>query len=220
VSTGEAQAAVKKLGLLPNAVTVIPNIIPVQEVITIAEKQSALDVQAPRRLILSVGRLVAYKRTDRIIAALPYLPANYTLALIGEGPERMALQKLATRLGVHDRVQFLGAVTDDELRRWYLHARAVVSLSTGEAFGRVVVEALGANCQVVCSDIPAFRDFHAEFPCAVSLVSQKMHDNEVAEVLRAAAMRPGPVSVDLRRYAWDAIATKLVNIYESVAAKN
>ena len=120
--------------------------------------------------LLSVGRLEAYKRVDRIIAALPHFPKDYTLALIGLGPQCVRLERLAECLNVRDRVQFLGRICDEELRDWYLRARIVVSLSEGESFGLVVRESLASGCQVVCNNIPAFRDFSVEFPHAVSPV--------------------------------------------------
>jgi glycosyltransferase involved in cell wall biosynthesis len=219
LSSGEAQLAAQNLGIARDSITIIPSIIPIPEAITLADKQQALDAQGIQCLFLSVGRLMAYKRIDRIIAALPYLPENYALAVIGTGPEQKKLEKLVERLGVRDRVWFRGAVRDEELRHWYLRARVVVSLSEGESFGRVVVEALASHCPVVCSDIPAFQDFANEFPCAVSLVSPEMQGREIAEVLRGVAARPVGEPVNLQRYTWPEITRELLKVYTNVAGR-
>ncbi|MYX60144.1 glycosyltransferase, partial [Streptomyces sp. SID8382] len=54
-----------------------------------------------------VGRLVADKRFDTAVRAVAEVP-DARLLLVGEGPERPALEDLATRLGVADRVRLLG----------------------------------------------------------------------------------------------------------------
>jgi glycosyltransferase involved in cell wall biosynthesis len=169
-------------------------------------------------VILSVGRLEAYKRLDRVIAALPYLPQRCRLVVVGPGPEETPLKRLAAGMGVSGRVLFRGYVADGELQRWYRRAAVVVSLSEGEAFGRVILEALVAERHVVCSDIMAFRDFAAEFPSAVSLVAARDDPKTVAATLGRAIGRPQP-SVDLRRYEAPNILCELERAYEECCVR-
>ena len=108
-------------------------------------------------VVLFVGRLMAYKGAARIVEALP-LFGEAKLVVIGNGPEAATLRRLAEQAGLREKVQLLGAVDDDELARWYATADVLVSLSSCESFGIVVLEGLAAGARVVASDISAHRD--------------------------------------------------------------
>ena len=69
-----------------------------------------------RRTLGSVGGLVERKGHHHVIRALPGLP-DTDLVIVGDGPERGSLEKLATRTGVADRVRFLGAVDQQQPAR-------------------------------------------------------------------------------------------------------
>jgi glycosyltransferase involved in cell wall biosynthesis len=171
-------------------------------------------------LLLSVGRLEPHKRVDRLIAAIPFLPEEVSLAIVGSGPEKERLEAMAAALDLGRRVAFLGQVDDDELKVLYRTARVVISLSEAESFGMTVLEGLAAGCRVVCSDIPAFRDFAVEFPSAVSLVPSSADARQEAEVLHAAVCAAGRVEVDLQQYSWPEILRRTTNIYQSVSTAN
>ena len=163
------------------------------------------------RLLLVVGRLQAYKRVERIIAALAYAPPDYHLTIVGDGPERPRLEGDARARGVADRVTFTGAVSDTRLAEWYARASVLVNVSEAEAFGVTIIEALASGCQVVCSAIPAFRDLADRFPRSVSLVGDDA-PQALAAATRAASQR-APVSEDLSAFSWDAVVTRLEGIY-------
>jgi rhamnosyl/mannosyltransferase len=86
------------------------------------------------------------------IRALPYVPG--TLLLIGDGPDQPMLQDEAQRLGVRDRVIFLGHVS--RIVPYYLAADAFwfPSNARSEAFGIVQVEAMASGCPVINTRIP------------------------------------------------------------------
>jgi glycosyltransferase involved in cell wall biosynthesis len=121
-------------------------------------------LSADSSVLLAVGRLEGYKGTERIIRALPYLPGNYQLVVIGTGPALDALVAATTIEHVSDRVHFLGRCSDEELASWYDTAAACISLSSQESFGLVVLEAAAAGCPVVVSDIPVHRDLASFVP--------------------------------------------------------
>src|SRR5690606_21648225 len=100
-----------------------------------------------------------YKRVDRVIKLLPLLPPDYVLAIIGDGPERRRLEEIAAQTCVRDRVTFFGFVSQPALEALYQQAHVLVNLSASESFGRTILEGLLHGCQVLCSEIPAFRDF-------------------------------------------------------------
>ncbi|HEY75253.1 MAG TPA: glycosyltransferase family 4 protein [Thermoflexia bacterium] len=112
-----------------------------------------------RRVILTLGRLVARKGQDMVIRALPGVlesvpEAVYLIA--GSGPDRERLERLAWEVGVADRVIFAGRVPDEEVVAYYNGADVVAMPSreepeTGdvEGFGMVFLEANACGKPVV-----------------------------------------------------------------------
>ena len=105
-------------------------------------------------LVLFVGRLVYYKGIDVLLEALR-LTDNARLAIVGKGPLEAWLLDRAARLGIEERVKFLGAVSDDRLRSLYKSARFLVLPSTApsEAFGMVQLESMAAGRPVISTDL-------------------------------------------------------------------
>ncbi|MBN1918071.1 MAG: glycosyltransferase [Verrucomicrobia bacterium] len=107
-----------------------------------------------RRIVLCVGRLVELKGVDRVIGAFARVARTVPdtlLVVVGDGPERRALEQLATREGVADRVRFEGQQQGRDLLAWYLLGRLLVLASRWECYGAVVNEALLAGTPVLCS---------------------------------------------------------------------
>ena len=99
--------------------------------------------------MLAVGRLESVKRPQLAIEAMTRVDRPVTLILAGEGTQRANMEALAERLGVADRVRFLGAVTDETLIDLYSGALAVVYVPYDEDFGYVTLEAFLARKPVV-----------------------------------------------------------------------
>ncbi|MEC3980061.1 glycosyltransferase family 4 protein [Amycolatopsis sp. H20-H5] len=114
------------------------------------------------RTILSLGRLEPYKRVAVLLHALPDLPSDAQLVVVGDGSQLDELRKLTRELGIADRVRFTGPISTAEVHRWLRTARVLVSLSEHEAFGMAPVEAAAAGAGVVLSDIPAHREIAAD----------------------------------------------------------
>jgi glycosyltransferase involved in cell wall biosynthesis len=102
------------------------------------------DTAACGRQALVVSALVPYKRVDLAIAACRL--SNVPLAIVGDGPERRALERQAAEPG--SRVELLGRRSDDEVRALYRRA-AVVLLPGEEDFGIVPLEAQACGRPVV-----------------------------------------------------------------------
>ena len=99
------------------------------------------DATTPERFALIVSALVPYKRIDVAIAACAR--AGVPLMIVGDGPERVALERDAPA-----STRFLGRVSDDEIRA--LYRRAAVALLPGEEdFGIVPLEAQACGRPVV-----------------------------------------------------------------------
>jgi len=117
--------------------------------------------------VLFVGRLVEKKGCTYLLGAMPEILRRHPdtrLEIVGGGPEKEALQQQADRLGVAHAVTFHGTVINTELPELYRRATVFVAPSIvtaqgdQEGLGLVLVEALGCECPVVASDLPAIRD--------------------------------------------------------------
>jgi glycosyltransferase involved in cell wall biosynthesis len=112
------------------------------------------------RVLAFTGRLVPHKGVDVIVRALPKLPADVRLLVVGRGPRLPELHALARRLGVDDRIRFCPDVSDAELPQYLRAADLFVFPSQNrlEGFGLVVAEALAAGLPVVIADMPGVRE--------------------------------------------------------------
>lgn len=102
--------------------------------------------------ILSSARLDGAKRLDLLLEALARTDNAVRAIFAGTGPDRQRLETLASRLGLGERVRFLGFVDDSTLVDLYAGARAVYYAPVDEDYGFATVEACGAARPVVTTD--------------------------------------------------------------------
>ncbi len=120
--------------------------------VDVAHIQS-VEPAAPGFDILFVGRLVAAKGVDQLLRAVATLDGVPTVGIVGDGPERDRLERLADSMGIDDQVSFLGFLDDyDDVLAHYRAATVFASASTREGFGITLVEAMAADCTVVATD--------------------------------------------------------------------
>lgn len=98
---------------------------------------------------LSVSRLVPLKRVDLLIRALAEPGVSAKALIVGDGPDRASLEALAERLGLTDRVSFLGARWGQELVDLYAGARGVYYAPFDEDYGLAVPEAFRSRKPVI-----------------------------------------------------------------------
>jgi phosphatidyl-myo-inositol alpha-mannosyltransferase len=114
----------------------------------------------PGRKLLFVGRLDARKGFPVAVGAFERLARGHgdlRLIVVGDGPERAALDTLPTLLRA--RVTMLGSVPNSELPPIHAGCDAYLGPSTGgESFGIVVVEAMAAGLPVIVSDTPGYDE--------------------------------------------------------------
>jgi glycosyltransferase involved in cell wall biosynthesis len=117
--------------------------------------------------LLFVGRLVPKKGLRYLIEAMPIIlrtHPNLKLRITGDGPNRRELERRVLYLGLHGHVEFLGSLSNKDIPALYQGASIVIFPSVvdrdgdREGFGLVLVEALGCECAVVATDLPAMQD--------------------------------------------------------------
>jgi teichuronic acid biosynthesis glycosyltransferase TuaC len=102
--------------------------------------------------LVSIGHLVARKRHADVLRALWLLRERHPTmryVVVGDGPERAALESLAGELGLADHVRFTGQLRHDEALARMAHGHVFVLPSTDEAFGVAYVEAMAAGLPAI-----------------------------------------------------------------------
>lgn len=109
--------------------------------------------------VLFVGRLAPQKGVGTLVAAAGLLedPSAQVL-LVGDGPERKALEREPKRIGVGDRVHFVGFLAHERLPAVLAHADLLVLPSIYEELGPVLLEAMQAGLPIVASKTGGIPD--------------------------------------------------------------
>lgn len=165
--------------------------------------------------VLAVGRLETVKRPQLAIEAMASVDRPTSLYLAGDGTQRENLEALATRLGVADRVRFLGAVGDQALIDLYAGALAVVYIPYDEDFGYVTLEGFLAGKPVITA-----RDSGGTLEFVVDDVNGAVVDpapeavaaavNRYAANRRLAAAHGEAGRVRASSVTWDGVIERLV----------
>jgi glycosyltransferase involved in cell wall biosynthesis len=166
--------------------------------------------------VLSVGRLETLKRVDLAIRAVAKV-RGLRLAVVGEGSQRAALERLAAETGASGRVAFLGTVDDEELIRLYSNALGILFAPFDEDYGYVTLEAfLSGKPVVTCRDSGGVLEFVRDG--TTGLVSEPDPEALAAslDVLaadRARASAMGDAGRELAKgITWDGVIEKLLGV--------
>ena len=136
----------KPIFVIPNAIS-IPNI---------GESKNVNQFQ-----FVSISRMEEYKMLDVIIKAVKIVKESYPeikLILIGDGPYRKNLEKLASKLDITENVIFMGYVSNQEKESIISSSLALVFPSVQEGFGLVILEAFAQKKPVLVSDVRPMSD--------------------------------------------------------------
>lgn len=103
------------------------------------------------RTIVALARMMPQKRLDLLITAFARMRRRQDrLVIVGEGPERVAIERLIAQLGLSKRVELAGFVSD--VVPWLRKADLFALSSHYEGLPAAVIEALATNCPVVTTD--------------------------------------------------------------------
>lgn len=107
--------------------------------------------------VLFAGRLAEEKHVDVLIDAIAKTPSelNVHLEIVGGGEVRPALEAQVARLGLQDRVKFLGLASDEDLRKAYIQADIFCMPGTAELQSLVTLEAMSASTPVLLANAMA-----------------------------------------------------------------
>ncbi|NJP69254.1 glycosyltransferase [Streptomyces spiramenti] len=170
-------------------------------------------------VVAGVGRLVPGKRFDQLVRAVAAVPTA-VLVLVGDGPERARLLRLAAGSGAARPVRFLGDRSAEEVPTLLAACDALVSPSREETFGLAVLEGLAAGLPVLHASCPALEELPADHAPGAARFDGGLP--ELTTALRALAAA-GPVRLPqpraVRHYDIGRAAESLTEIYRRTAAR-
>jgi len=110
------------------------------------------------KTVLTVTRLTnKQKRTSDLIRAMAELPEEWTLDIVGTGPSKRMLERLAADLNLSSRIGFHGFVGRAEVRDFFRRCGVYAMPSANEAVALAALEAMACGAAVVLSQIRAFE---------------------------------------------------------------
>lgn len=137
-----------KVTYLP--IGIVPSQCKEENVIKIREKYHG------KKIVFSLGRLVEYKGYTYLIDAAKYLSDDYVVLIGGSGPLKERLKKQISDMGLSERIQLLGRISDEDLPNYYAACDlfCLSSIMKTEAFAIVQIEAMSFGKPVVATKIP------------------------------------------------------------------
>lgn len=157
IAVSEAMAAaIRELGVPPEGIVVIPNGVDVETFRPVEREEARRALGLPPGVVLlAPGRLSPEKGVDRLLRAAARLEGRPTIVLVGDGPERRALEALTAELGLAGRVRFEGFQPAAQLRLHYSAADLVCLASAHEGWPNVLMEGLACGAPFVATDVGA-----------------------------------------------------------------
>jgi phosphatidylinositol alpha-1,6-mannosyltransferase len=230
---------VQAMGVRPEAIKVIPLGCDIEKF-----QPLALDAKLRERLVgdrtagpivLTVGNLVERKGHDMIIRALPAISKEVpgvTYVIVGDGPYRKNLERLASSLGVGNHIVFAGRVTDEDLPKFYalsdvfaMPSRMRPGSNDVEGFGIVFLEASASGKPVVAGRSGGMED--AVLHGITGLLVDPADEEDIARTLvdlltddelRARLGKQGRDRVQ-KEYTWDIVGACVQAILAQAASE-
>lgn len=188
-----------------NKLTVIPNGVNPEEF-------HAKRTDNYRKAILYVGRLEKYKGIEYLVQALPKVDERVRLEVVGQGPYMKSLTQMIKKLHLEDRVVLFGGLSRSQLLARYSEANAFVSLSTHEAFGITVAEALASGTPCIVARASGLQEFIDGKNCFG--IDLPISTDALAQLISKVML----VRIDgVRLSTWDDVTFRLMSIYEKTA---
>ncbi len=208
----------------PGRLVVIPNgadpelAVETRSASEVEELKEFYGLHAP--LVLVVANDKPHKNLDVVLRAYHLAVLRHRvpgqLVFVGGVEPSSRLAARAARLGLTDRVRFLGRVPQSHLRALYHVAAELLHISLYEGFGLPILEAMGAGLPVVTSNVGAMRELGEDAARLVNPLDVDEVSSAVEQVLVDDPLRRRMVEAGRRRagrLTWDRTVDKTVEAY-------
>ena len=222
VAVSESTAAdLARRGMPRSGIEIVPNGVDLEVLSPFPPEE-----RFPEPTLLYLGRLKRYKRIDLLLRAVASLVERGTpcrLLVAGRGDDRSRLETLRESLGLEERVEFLGFVSEvekgDLLRRCWIN----LITSVKEGWGIANLEAAACGTPTIASDVPGLRDSvvdgrtgflvpHGDMDALSGRIEELLEDGEKRARLGQGARRFA------ESFGWDASARAMEHFLEERVA--
>lgn len=124
-------------------------------------KRQELGIPDSHHVLLNLGRLGTEKNLEELLdyfAKALQQVAELTFLVVGDGPDKQHLEKLAKELGIEKNMVFTGMVAPNEVQKYYQLADIFVNASTSETQGLTYIEAAANGLPLLCRKDPCLTD--------------------------------------------------------------
>jgi glycosyltransferase involved in cell wall biosynthesis len=213
-------ANIQKIGVENEKITVIPLGVDI-----INLKKDHKDKKLKKTInLLYTGHIIPRKGVDYILKTLHSLVhkngiENVVLTVVGEGPEKNKLIKMADRLEISDHIQWKSFLSREELINLIQESDIYLLLSRSEAYGIAVAEALALGTPCIISHRTALKEFSNEIGCYT--VEYPPVPDDVANIvlkIYAEEIGVGPLSERIR--TWDEVTKDYEKLYQHAVSNN
>jgi glycosyltransferase involved in cell wall biosynthesis len=211
------------LGANPDRVVTIPNGVDTTLFAPIDKREARQLTHLPQQvpIIVTIANLVPLKGIDLLIEAIASVtgadgsPAH--LVVVGQGEEKERLVAEASRLGLSDRIHFIGPVNHKQLRPWFCAGDLLALASSREGWPNVLMEAIACGRGVVATRVGGTPEILTSEDLGILV------DERSAPALAEALNRGLRHRFDLENMqrftaasSWDRVADRVIGVFESV----
>lgn len=191
------------------------------------ERFKPREIEPGKNSLIFVGGLDSahyFKGLDLLIKTLAAIrDVDWILNIVGSGNLQEGYKALAIRLGIGDRINFLGDVDNVSFAYFYNNATFLVlaAINRNEAFGLVLLEALSSGIPVIASDLPGVRSVFSNNIEGLLFKTGNSKDLEdkirwmLANPVEVKKMGESGRKLILEKYNWKVIGAKLDNLIKS-----
>jgi glycosyltransferase involved in cell wall biosynthesis len=174
------------------------------------------------KIILTISRLVKKNGVADLVKAMKFLDAK--LVIVGVGNLENKLKNLAQKIGVIDKVEFVGKVSYENIGKYYVIADVFCRPSLSEGLGNAFLEAMSAGVPVIATPVGGIPDFLVDgetgWFCEVKnpksiaekieYILDEKNKEEVARVVKNAQ------KMVMEKYTWEKIAEEMKKIFNGL----
>jgi glycosyltransferase involved in cell wall biosynthesis len=182
--------------------------------------------------LIHTGRLVHKNALDIVIRALPFLPASVHFFMLGDGPDKDALTKLADALGVSARVHFHPYVPLADIPNYLKTCDIFIRPSRSEGMGNSFIEAMAAELPVIATQEGGIADFLFDAKRnpnkeTTGWAVNKDSPEQIAEAVKDILAHPEQVArvkatakkLVFEKYNWNLIAHDMKSVFDRLLEK-
>ena len=182
--------------------------------------KSASAAKGGERYILSVGSIEARKNILLAVKALPYLPEEVKLVIVGRHtPYTDEVRAYAEKERLSHRIKIMHGVSDEELPKLYAEAEAFVYPSRYEGFGIPIIEAISCGLPVVACTGSCLEEAGGPDSLYVDPDDAQAMAHAIKQVLRGAEGREARIKNSqqyIKRFAGNDVAGQVVKLYRKL----